>query len=190
MTLTPRTTITALAYIASIIASNWLVATFGIITVIPGTEISGPAGVYMIGITLTLRDLLQDRVGPLITIPFMLIGVVISAAFSPTLALASSAAFLVAELLDMAVYTPLRRRGWITAAVLTSNTVGLLLDTIIFLTIAFGTLAFWEGQVIGKIVGTIFAVAALRFIYRRRDNLTPHYIQRREAAKRGEPVLV
>lgn len=185
---TPRTTITALAYILSIISGNWLVATYGIITVIPGTEITGPAGVYMIGLTLALRDLLQDRVGPARTIPFMLIGVIISAAFSPTLALASSAAFLIAELLDMAVYTPLRKRGHITVAVLASNTVGLILDTVIFLALAFGTLAYWEGQIIGKVAGTLLALLILRVVYRNRDNLIPHYVQRRQA--RDEGVLM
>jgi hypothetical protein len=52
---------------------------------------------------------------------------------------------------------PLRERRWLLA-VAASNLVGLLIDSVLFLQIAFGSLDFIEGQIIGKIWTTIFAV--------------------------------
>jgi uncharacterized PurR-regulated membrane protein YhhQ (DUF165 family) len=50
------------------------------------------------------------------------IGAGLSALVSPQFAVASGIAFLVSELADLAVYTPLRQRNWL-AAVALSNTV-------------------------------------------------------------------
>lgn len=69
-------------------------------------------------------------------------------------------AFLVSELLDMAVYTPLAGRTWIGAVAL-SNTVGLVADSVIFLLGAFGSLQFLPGQVLGKAYMTVLAVLVL-----------------------------
>lgn len=73
-------------------------------------------------------------------------------------ALASGAAFLVSELADLAVYTPLRARSW-AAAVALSNTVGAVVDSALFLWLAFGSLDFLAGQVLGKLWMTALAVA-------------------------------
>jgi uncharacterized PurR-regulated membrane protein YhhQ (DUF165 family) len=75
------------------------------------------------------------------------------------LAVASGVAFLFSELADFAVYTPLRERnktlvGWLTA-VGASNLVGLVVDSVLFLWIAFGSLDFLRGQVLGKLWMTI-----------------------------------
>jgi uncharacterized PurR-regulated membrane protein YhhQ (DUF165 family) len=82
---------------------------------------------------------------------------------APAFALASGAAFLVSEAADFAVYTPLERRTWLGAVAL-SNTVGLLLDSWLFLTLAFGSLAFFWGQVVGKAWMTLLAVGLLSVI--------------------------
>src|SRR6266511_3015013 len=76
------------------------------------------------------------------------------------LALASGSAFLFSELLDFAVYTPLRRRSWL-GAVAASNAVGLVADSALFLTLAFGSLDFLAGQIVGKAEMTLLAVALL-----------------------------
>jgi uncharacterized PurR-regulated membrane protein YhhQ (DUF165 family) len=60
----------------------------------------------------------------------------------------------------MAVYTPLERRTWIGAIVL-SNTVGLAADSVIFLLGAFGSLEFLPGQMVGKAWMTLLAVVLL-----------------------------
>jgi len=77
------------------------------------------------------------------------------------IALASAVAFLVSELADFAIYTPLEKHGWLRA-VLLSNIVGLVLDSYVFLTIASGSLAFFWGQVVGKLWVTLIAVAFLK----------------------------
>ena len=46
-------------------------------------------------------------------------------------------------------------------AVAASNLVGLVIDSVLFLQIAFGILDFIEGQIIGEIWTTIFAVLVL-----------------------------
>ena len=68
--------------------------------------------------------------------------------------------FLLSELADFGVCTPLRRRNWI-AAVALSNTVGLIADSILFLYLAFGSLDFLAGQIVGKLWMTLLAVVLL-----------------------------
>jgi uncharacterized PurR-regulated membrane protein YhhQ (DUF165 family) len=81
--------------------------------------------------------------------------------------MASAGAFLVSETADMLVYTPLQRRR-LMLAVFASSLVGLVVDSIVFLSLAFGSLAFLEGQILGK---TWMVLASLPAIYwlRRRD---------------------
>ena len=74
--------------------------------------------------------------------------------------MASAVAFGFSELADFAVYQPLRERRWLLA-VFASNVVGLVIDSILFLQIAFGSLDFIEGQIIGKLWTTVFAVVVL-----------------------------
>ncbi|WGH79449.1 queuosine precursor transporter [Jannaschia ovalis] len=75
-----------------------------------------------------------------------LIGTQIQGEFGPLvtwrIALASGTAFLVAQLIDLGVFSALRDRVWYVAP-LTSSVVGSVVDTAIFFTIAFaGFLAF------------------------------------------------
>src|SRR3712207_7873588 len=58
-------------------------------------------------------------------------------------------AFLVSEAADLAVYTPLQRRGLVLAVAL-SSVVGLVLDSVVFLLLAFGSLDYLAGQEIGR----------------------------------------
>lgn len=79
----------------------------------------------------------------------------------PFIALASASAFLLAELADLLVYTPLRRRGYIRAAV-ASNVVGTIVDTFVFLWVAgFPIANAWQGQFVGKLTVTAAAVAVV-----------------------------
>ena len=79
----------------------------------------------------------------------------------PRLAVASGAAFAVSELADLLVYQPLRRHGWIPAA-LASNAVGAPVDTVVFLALA--GLPVWAampGQLWVKAIATIVPVIAV-----------------------------
>jgi uncharacterized PurR-regulated membrane protein YhhQ (DUF165 family) len=134
-------------YITTIFAANWAIATFGVVPV--GFGLMAPAGVYFAGLAFTFRDLTQERLGRLPVVGAILVGAGLSALVSPQFALASGIAFLFSELADFAVYTPLRDRGFLRA-VFASNVVGAVLDSALFLILAFGSLEFFWGQVAGK----------------------------------------
>jgi len=172
-------------FIASIWFANWLITHWGtvkypdspwLIPVWPagwtmsGQTIYAPSGVLAIGAAFTLRDMVQRRLGVEWTIVAILIGAALSALLAPSLALASGTAVLLAEGLDLFVYTPLQRRN-LVVAVVASNTVGVIVDSVVFLSLAFGSLHLLEGQIIGKLWMTVLAmpiVLALRSWDRRR----------------------
>lgn len=149
------------AYAGSITAANYLTNRYGMVHVAPGLLTT--AGTYAAGAALLARDLVQDTLGRWWVLAGIAAGAALTAATSPALAIASTAAFLLAEIADMAVYTPLRSRGW-ARAVLASNVVGAVLDTLVFLLLA-GlpvTTVTVGGQLVGKLAwATALPVAAV-----------------------------
>lgn len=159
-------------FIGTIFLANWLITHLGIQFdpngphLIPvGFGIMAPSGVLAVGIGFTLRDLVQKRLGVVWSAVAIVIGAALSAFLSPALALASGGAFLLSEGLDLFVYTPLRKKN-LYVAVVASNVVGLVVDSIVFLTLAFGTagLAFLPGQILGKIYMTILFLPLIAWI--------------------------
>jgi queuosine precursor transporter len=157
----------AVGYLATIIGANWALSRFGIIPV--GFGLMAPAGVYFAGLSFGLRDALQEDGGRESVVVLIVIGAGLSWFIEPSFALASGAAFLVGELADLAVYTPLRERQWI-AAVVASNLVGSIVDSLIFLGIAFGaiTASGVAGLVFGKALMILPALVIVGMIRRRR----------------------
>ncbi|MBP2305990.1 VUT family protein [Azospirillum melinis] len=163
------------AFAACVPAANWLIASVGtvclpngacLIPVAPG--LSAPSGVLAVGIALVLRDLVQRRLGLTWAFVAIALGAGLSALFAPpALVLASTAAFALSETADLAVYTPLRRRGLLLAAT-ASNVVGLVIDSIAFVSLAFGSLEFVGGQIVGKLWMVILAMPVLHWL-RERD---------------------
>ena len=159
-------------------AANWMIGHVGtecapsgpcLIPVAPG--IMAPSGVITVGLALVLRDLIQRRLGWKAAALGILAGTLLSALVAPApLVVASAAAFLISETADMLVYTPLQRRGLILA-VFASSIVGLVLDSIIFLSLAFGSLDFLAGQVIGKAWMVLLALPVVAWLRRRDDRL-------------------
>jgi queuosine precursor transporter len=152
-------------------AANWLIGNVGTacvadgpctIPVAPG--ITAPSGVLMIGLALVLRDLVQRRLGKLWALGAILAGVVMSIMVAPpALVGASAAAFAFSELADFAVYTPLQRRG-LVIAVVASSLVGLTIDSLVFLWLAFGDLTFIAGQIIGKAWMVLLSIPAIAWL--------------------------
>ncbi len=147
--------------------ANWLASNVGIcgpdgpclICVAPSLVTA--SGVLMMGIALVLRDLVQRRLGVVSAVVAVFVGGAISAFLAPTaLVFASAAAFLLSEYADLAVYTPLARHRFV-AAVLASSLVGLVVDSILFLWLAYGSLEFLAGQIVGK---TLMIVVSMPFI--------------------------
>ncbi|WP_376691379.1 queuosine precursor transporter [Wenzhouxiangella sp. EGI_FJ10409] len=79
---------------------------------------------------------------------------------SPRIALASGAAFLVSQLMDVAIFDRLRRRAWWQPP-LFSSVIGSLVDTALFFALAFyGTSMPWVTLAVGD-YGVKVAIAAL-----------------------------
>jgi uncharacterized PurR-regulated membrane protein YhhQ (DUF165 family) len=168
-----------LGYIGTIFAANWAIERFGLVPV--GFGLLAPAGVYFVGLSFTLRDLTQDSLGRSAVVGAIVAGAALSALVSPQFAFASGVAFLVSEGADFAIYTPLRERSWLRAVAL-SNTVGLVLDSALFLWLAFGSLEFIAGQIVGKAWMTLLAVAILYVVRRSRATA------RRKELRAGAPT--
>jgi len=159
-------------------AANWMIGHVGtvcvshgpcLVPVAPG--IMAPSGVLMVGAALVLRDLVQRRLGVEFGIGAIIAGAAISAGLAPpSLVIASAAAFLMSEFADFAVYTPLARRR-LVAAVIASSVVGLVVDSIVFLWLAFGSLEFLIGQIIGKLWMVLLAVPFVSYLRRRDERL-------------------
>lgn len=147
-----------LAYLASILGANWAITYIGIVPV--GFGLLAPAGVYAVGVTLTLRDLVQWSLGKPAALVALTVGAVLSYFIAdPTVATASAAAFLVSELIDFVVFTWLAPR-WATA-VFVGGLAGLIADSALFLLIAFGSLTFLPGQLLGKLYGVLAATMVI-----------------------------
>ena len=166
------------AFILTIPAANWMIGNVGAVCpenspcLIPvGFNVMAPSGVIMVGLALVLRDLVQRRLGKLWALGAIVVGALLSALIAPqTLVLASGAAFLVSELADFAVYTPLQKKR-LVLAVFMSGVVGLVVDSILFLQLAFGSLDYLSGQIIGKTWMIVLALPIIWWIRRRDEKL-------------------
>lgn len=157
------------AFALTVPLANWMIGNVGtvcppdgpcLIPVAPG--LLAPSGVMVAGLAFVLRNLVQRRLGLAWTITAIALGAILSVLVAPpALVFASVVAFLVSELADLGVYTPLQRRG-LVLAVVASSMVGLFLDTLIFLQLAFGSIELMWGQIVGK--GWMVLVA-IPFIY-------------------------
>tara|TARA_R100000501_G_C2535559_1_gene56614 strand:- start:20 stop:508 length:489 start_codon:yes stop_codon:yes gene_type:complete len=158
-----RSLVLALAFASTVIAANAALEAWGIVSV--GFGLSAPAGVFFAGMAFTLRDGLHEFGGRVWVLGAIVVGGVLSYFIDPVFALASATAFTVSELVDYSIYAPLRRRSWLPAVVV-SNIGGLTVDSLLFLWIAFGSLEFIEGQLLGKAYMTLVFVVPL-WLYRR-----------------------
>lgn len=154
------------AYIGSIVTANWLTTRYGLVAVFPGLVTT--AGTVVIGGVIMTRDFLQDAIGRLGVLAALLAGAGLSYLISShQIAFASGVTFLIAEGLEFAVYTPLRKRyGWGTGrwsgVVALANTTGAVADTLLFLALAGFplTAATVGGQVLGKAYVTAVVILA------------------------------
>jgi queuosine precursor transporter len=166
------------AYIACIPLANWMIGHVGtvcvpqgpcLVPVAPG--LMAPSGVLLVGLALVLRDLVQRRLGIAFALAAIAVGAVLSGVLAPLpLVVASTTAFLLSELADFAVYTPLQKRG-LVLAVLASSFVGLVADSIVFLWLAFGSFEFLLGQIVGKAWMVLLTLPAIEWLRRRDQRL-------------------
>lgn len=155
----------ALLFVGLVVAANWMAAKFGMVAGL------FTAGTFAAGLVLLVRDWLQEAGGRWWTLAAIAAGAAASVWLaSPALALASGTAFTASELADYAIYTPLRKRS-MTAAMGLSNTVGAVIDSLLFLTLAGFPIASWATQSAVKVAVTlpfILAVVVGRAVFRNR----------------------
>ncbi len=143
-------------YVGLVILANWLASAY--LVHVPFTPYLAPAGVFCIGAVLVIRDWLQQLAGLWASLLLVYLAGLLSylagIAFGWTdlqkIAIASVVAFSVSETVEALVFTPLRRRS-LSAGVLASGIVGSALDSWIFLSLAFGSLALFPGNFWGKV---------------------------------------
>src|SRR5436190_1007586 len=88
----------------------------------------------------------------------------------PALVIASATAFLISETADFAVYTPLARKHFVAAVVL-SGFFGLVVDSMVFLWLAFGSFEFLAGQIVGKAWMIVLAIPPMMWLRKRDERL-------------------
>jgi hypothetical protein len=171
---------TAALYLLCIVAANYAIQHIGNAPAFPGGPytlpvgfgLAAPSGVYLIGIILVLRDVVQRQSGKAATVALIVAATVLTYFLSPTLAVASGIAFLASESIDFSVFTFLEKRTYL-GAVLASNAVSLVVDSVVFLAWAFHSLDYVQGQVVGKIIGTLAAFAVLAVLEALRNRTQP-----------------
>jgi uncharacterized PurR-regulated membrane protein YhhQ (DUF165 family) len=137
--------------------ANWLTTMFGFVPV--GFGFVATAGTYAAGVALVARDFIHETSGLRGVAVAVVLGTGLSVALAdPMIALASGVAFAVSEAADTLVYAPLRKRRW-RLAVIASSVVGAVIDTAIFLGLAFGLAAVTAEAMGGQLVGKVLWVA-------------------------------
>lgn len=155
-----------LAFGGTIPLATWMIGNFGdcagnVCTVQVAPGIAAPSGVLVVGLALVLRDAIYESAGMRGVAAAVLMGAAVTLAVAPaSLAVASLAAFLVAEAVDTWAYSSTRSWGR-PAAVLLSGLAGAAADSAAFLSLAFGSLDYFPGQTLGKLYASVAAAVFL-----------------------------
>ena len=163
----------AAGFLASIPLANWMMLHVGtacvpqgpcLVPVAPG--LLAPSGVLTVGAALVLRDVVQRCLG----LTWGLAAIAGGHGTVGTGGTGSAGARLrhglrAERVRRLRVYTPLQRRQ-LTLAVVASSVVGLVVDSVAFLTLAFGSLEFLAGQVVGKLWAVLIAIPLMRLLRR------------------------
>lgn len=121
-------------YVCAMVCANLLVSWLG-------PWFSPINSFFLIGLDLTLRDVMHDRLTRWQMLGVVLVGGLITWALNPSaahIAVASATAFTVSALADWAVYAVLRSKPWLVRSN-ALNAVGAAVDSVIFPTMAFGS---------------------------------------------------
>ena len=154
------------AFSATVLGANWALLEYGIVPI--GFGLDAPASAYFVGLAFTFRDGLRERLGFKGALVAIAIGGILSYVLEvrtggdllARIALASITSFTISELSDAIVYERIRQRSRLIG-IMVSNTVGVIVDSAVFLSLAFGSLEFLTGQVVGKSYMTLFVVVMI-----------------------------
>lgn len=179
--------VTAAAVLGTAYVAAQLVADVSAVKIITTPFGAVPGGTYIFALTFTLRDLIHRRLGKSVALwfvalaalanlflvgyttfvshatpaPFDTANVAFAAVFAvvPIITLASIIAELVSETADTLVYERIYRRSHI-AGMLVSNLFGTILDSAIFIAIAFGA----SGMPVSALASMVGSTAAFKFV--------------------------
>lgn len=144
-------------YIAAMVTANVLVWWLG-------PWFSPINAFVLIGLDLTMRDVLHERLTRWQLAGVVVAGGIITWLVNPAaahIAIASATAFIAAALADWVVYTALRSRPWLVRSN-ASNVVGAAVDSIIFPTMAFGS--FMPGIIVLQFLAKVGGGAIWSFL--------------------------
>ena len=158
-------------FVACIAFANWSLLHIGLDngpgrprTIPLGLGWEAPSGVIFAGVLLTVRDVIHERIGQIGTLAVIVASAPLTAVTSnKSIAVASVVTFLLAETVDLAIYSALRCRGR-TRAVVVSNVVSGLLDSCVFLIVAFGLESAVHGaapMTLGKVAASLVTVVVI-----------------------------
>lgn len=146
-------------YAAAIVLSNWLISHVGI-PAGPGTHLTAvgfgllaPSGVWAAAVSFPARDVTQRLGGRWLGVVAILVGALLSLVTSDArIAVASGLTYLCSETVDFLVYTPMQKR-WFTPAVVVSGIIAAIVDSVLFLHLAGipATAVVVGGLILGKV---------------------------------------
>ena len=136
------------AYVAAMVVANLLVWWLG--------PWSSPfIAFFLIGLDLTLRDVMHDKLTRWQMLGVVLAGGALTWLLNPSaanIAIASATAFTLSAAADWLAYTYLRHKPWMVRSN-GSNIVGAAVDSVIFPALAFGSLSVSPLQFAAKVGG-------------------------------------
>ena len=148
-------------YIAAMVTANLMVWWLG-------PWFSPINSLLLIGLDLTLRDVMHDRLTRWQMLAVILAGGAITWGLNPAaakIAIASATAFTASAMVDWLAYTHLRHKPWMVRAN-GSNVAGAAVDSILFPTLAFG--AFLPHIVALQFAAKVTGGAAWAWLLRKR----------------------
>lgn len=160
-------------FLAMIPAANYTLLHFG--TSCPTHEpciipvwflpvIYAPSGVLFAGCAFVLRDVLQRLSGLYTSLVAVITGTFISYLYvEPGIALAGCLAYFSSEISDTIIYSFLQKYNLILA-IIVSASVGLIIDSLVFLRLAFHSYTFLDGQIIGKLWMVILSIPFIHLL--------------------------
>jgi len=152
-------------YVAAIVLANYLIVhglpgatetQFHTYTLPTLFGLVCPAGTYMAAASFPLRDVVQRAGGRWLGVSAILLAAIVSySVSSPTVAIASGGTFLISESLDFLIYTPLQKRYFVPA-VIVSGIVSAVVDSLVFL--QWAGIGYGNGELAGLIVAKLLVV--------------------------------
>lgn len=152
----------AVLFTLAVVAANWAVHRYGAVPVWPGVK--APASVYVVSVALLARNGVQWFLGKPWALVCIAVGIGLSYLLADAhIATASGVGFAASELAEFTVFTictTLLVREWMGATALAAA-VGIIVDSLMFLHLAFHSYEFLKGQLIGKSVAVLIGLLLL-----------------------------